>query len=604
MNGISSYEQNLIGTQNAISNNSEKESSQVVNAKAANSIALGGTSAGSIVTGEVTKVSGKNVQITLPNSQVVTARLEADIKLSTGQSVAFEVKSNSGSKIQLTPLFNNTAVNPAAIKALGQASILVNKMTLDMATAMMNEGMSIDRNSLQGMARLVSGYPEADVTNLVEMTARGIPINEDNVAQYAAYRNNEHQLINITEELATQIADVADTLSVDENIKLSEIFNGKIPEEIKKELSEGLQSKTIEPEPVVVQESPVMQKNGPLSILDIQASLQQEKADRAAEESLKIIQAEAEAEVLTEEEAPVEINKDSALMQVINEEDLTKTANLMKEIGMDESNLNILKSGDMEPGKLLSYLNQSIEMLKDGSIDGANLDPMDKARLKAMISEVGDSPVYRKLIKNSVVDDFSLKPDASMDKEKINQLYEKILRDSTRATELLKSLGKDNTEAAKGLDNIKSNISFMNQLNEVFSYVQIPMQLAGENAHGDLYVYTNKKKLAEKDGEITALLHLEMETLGNMDIHVTLKDSNNVKTHFVLENEEMLDYVAENIHLLDERLEKRGYHMTTDAALKSKDDDDKNPAISAMLGGAGKSSTANSVVRYSFDAKA
>ena len=113
---------------------------------------------------------------------------------------------------------------------------------------------------------------------------------------------------------------------------------------------------------------------------------------------------------------------------------------------------------------------------------------------------------------------------------------------------------------------------------------------------------TNKKKLMEKDGEITALLHLEMEALGTMDIHVTLKDTNSVKTHFMLEDDATLDLISENIHLLNERLEARGYSMTSDVSIK--DDDDKNKAITAMLGRAGEARGDRLISKYSFDVKA
>ena len=75
-----------------------------------------------MVTGEVASVNGRTVKLTLPDSQVVTARLEADVKVSVGESMAFTVKSNTGSQIALKPLFNSSAVNATAIKALGQAS--------------------------------------------------------------------------------------------------------------------------------------------------------------------------------------------------------------------------------------------------------------------------------------------------------------------------------------------------------------------------------------------------------------------------------------------------------------------------------------------------
>lgn len=97
--------------------------------------------------------------------------------------------------------------------------------------------------------------------------------------------------------------------------------------------------------------------------------------------------------------------------------------------------------------------------------------------------------------------------------------------------------------------------------------MQLPLKLNDQSAHGDLYVYTNKKRLAAKDGNVSALLHLDMEHLGTMDVHVSMNQGGNVKTHFILQKEEMLDFIAEHLPELDERLKKRGYSVTSDVAL-------------------------------------
>ena len=55
---------------------------------------------------------------------------------------------------------------------------------------------------------------------------------------------------------------------------------------------------------------------------------------------------------------------------------------------------------------------------------------------------------------------------------------------------------------------IQGNVEFMNQINQAYTYVQIPLQMSGQNASAELFVYTNKKALAEGDRELTAFLHL------------------------------------------------------------------------------------------------
>ena len=136
----------------------------------------------------------------------------------------------------------------------------------------------------------------------------------------------------------------------------------------------------------------------------------------------------------------------------------------------------------------------------------------------------------------------------------------------------------------------------MNQMNQMFTYVQLPLKMQGKNANGELFVYTNKKSLAKKEGSVSALLHLDMEHLGSLDVHVTLNNQK-VSTKFYLKDDSVLDFIAQNIDKLNKRLESRGYSATAEFINKEEDTNvmeeilkqDKN--ISMLSG-------------YSFDARA
>ena len=63
-----------------------------------------------------------------------------------------------------------------------------------------------------------------------------------------------------------------------------------------------------------------------------------------------------------------------------------------------------------------------------------------------------------------------------------------------------------------------------------------------------------------------------MKYLGNLDVYVMMKNQN-VTTNFTVENEEVLDFIAEHIDELNERLESRGYHTNSNISLKEKKND-------------------------------
>ena len=121
------------------------------------------------------------------------------------------------------------------------------------------------------------------------------------------------------------------------------------------------------------------------------------------------------------------------------------------------------------------------------------------------------------------------------------------------------------------MNEVKANIDFMNDLNKNMTYVQIPIQLKNSETNGELYVFTNKKALSKGADNVSAMLHLDMEHLGPIDIYVRLQNKN-VSTNFCLESEELLDFVYAHIDKLDARLQALGYSTSFEMKLNEPED--------------------------------
>ena len=152
-----------------------------------------------------------------------------------------------------------------------------------------------------------------------------------------------------------------------------------------------------------------------------------------------------------------------------------------------------------------------------------------------------------------------LEPQQVAEKENIEHLYERINRQMAKLEEFLQGAGKEGQSMNRQVTQVRGNLEMMNQINQLYNYVQIPLRLHGQNAHSDLYVYTNKKKLQEKDGELSALLHLELDHLGTTDVQIKMKGSN-VAADFYLSDEGSFRLVGNYVGELKERLEQKGYH--------------------------------------------
>lgn len=191
-----------------------------------------------------------------------------------------------------------------------------------------------------------------------------------------------------------------------------------------------------------------------------------------------------------------------------------------------------------------------------------------KAQIHEKLNGLLKSDEFSKLVKDSVKAQMSIKPEDVANPGKIEELYERIQRTSGRISQLMESIARPDSPVAASAQGLSDNVSFMNQLNEFVNYVQLPLKMAGEDANGELYVYTNKKSLANKDGNFSALLHLDMEHLGPMDVYVTMRDYTKVNTNFYLESEEMLDFISAHIDELTRRLTEKGYNTSTKVTQK------------------------------------
>lgn len=181
-------------------------------------------------------------------------------------------------------------------------------------------------------------------------------------------------------------------------------------------------------------------------------------------------------------------------------------------------------------------------------------------------AKILSEPAIGKMLQNALEEKWLLRPEDVADKEKMNSFYEQLKQQTNKLAEAsLSSLGK-NAMLTQSTTQLSQNIDFMNQLNQTFTYVQIPLKMSSQNANGDLYVYTNKKHLSAKDGSVSAFLHLDMTHLGSVDCYVTMQ-SDKVSTNFKVRDDAILDLIEEHIDLLNERLQKRGYSLNATVAI-------------------------------------
>lgn len=504
---------------------------------------------GNIFEGTVSSMKNGRVTLALSNGQQLSARMEGKVPLSIGQSMFFQVKSNDGTQIAIRPfVVDGNGVNYTLMTALNVAGLAVDADHLSMVNRMMQEQMPIDRNSLQQMARLVSANPDIDVQTMVQLKKLGIPITPENAAQFENYLDDKQA---ITDQMEHFIDELPQALQ-GEALPVDQMRN--MGEKILSVISENLPDV---PEQAV---SSAMTADAAGEILSGDQLMQQETMEDTAVSNTagtEAGQTEGTTQmVLDENGQPVETSGVPVEeLPVANQTPHTLGAVLSEE---QRNNLNALLGKALGTDST-SYTKDSgvVEVLKD--LQQILKDPLPVER--ESLGRLFASNEFQSLVKDTMEQQWMLTPEDLKEPDKIGKLYEKMEGQLTRLTEAMKASGQENANVTQLAADVRSNIEFMNQVNQAYTYVQIPLKMSGQNASGQLYVYTNKKALAEGDKELTAFLHLDMDHLGSTDVSVKMLN-HKVNTKFYLENDGAYELLMANIPILEEKLAKKGYQCS------------------------------------------
>lgn len=504
---------------------------------------------GNIFEGTVSSMKNGRVTLALSNGQQLSARMEGKVSLSLGQSMFFQVKSNDGTQIAIRPfVVDGNGVNFTLMTALNVAGLAVDASHLSMVNKMMEEQMPIDRNSLQQMARLVSANPDIDVQTLVQLKKLGIPITPENASQFENYLDDKQAITDQMEQFIDALPESlqGEDLPVDQMRSMGEkilsILSENLPDIPEQAASEGMNA--------ALQEGTVLSDQ----------ALSQEATGEVAESQPQTGAVAAEGAggqvILDENGQPIEnMQPQAENLPVANQTPHTLGAVLSEQ---QQANLNELL-GKALGTDTTSYTKDSgvVEVLKDLQQILKDPLPMEREPLGRLLA----SDEFQALVKDTMEQQWMLTPEDLKEPDKIGKLYAKLEGQLGRLIEAMKASGQESTNVAQLASDVRSNIEFMNQVNQAYTYVQIPLKMSGQNASGQLYVYTNKKALTEGDKELTAFLHLDMDHLGSTDVSVRMLN-HKVSTKFYLDNDGAYDLLMVHIPLLEEKLAKKGYQCS------------------------------------------
>lgn len=537
---------------------------------------------GQTIQGEVVAKSGTEVQIKVLEDFLMSARLDQSVNIEVGKNMTFQVR-NNGKALVLSPLFANMATDANTLKALDMASLPVNDTTVEMTRQMMGAGLPIDKNSLQQVFREVMAFPDAEILDIIDLHKLSLPVTANNLEQMESYKNLTHQLVNGMNDVLEALPDVMQNMAQSGNVEgaaglYQEILSiaAQLPAEALLEVfpegQDGVQTALPENEDAQAAAAKPESAAQETAAADVGKSLAQE-----------ISSEEMTSEVMSSEEiSPQEIHSQSS------SEELSQIQNLAKE-------LTALTGQEFpenaDASKLLEFTGQ---LLQKGMAEH------DTKLLRELLGNKN----LQNIVNRNLQRLWTIKPEDVADSKRVDELYQRLDKQIRGVAQALENAGQTSSEAYKASANMSGNLDFMQQINQVCVYIQLPLKLQQGNAHGELYVYTNKKNLAARDGAVSALLHLDMDHLGPVDVYVSMQ-SQKVNTQFYVQDDAMLDFLEEHMDILTERLKKRGYDCSCKMQVRNNEDEEKDTAqtngvIQSLLARAGNMKLS----QYAFDVRA
>ena len=588
---------------------------------------------GQVFEGSVVSKDGEKVVISLDNGQNVSARLQGNISLSEGSSVFFQVKSNSGGSIELTPIPNQLSNNPTILNALDAAGLTASDKNLVMVDSMMKNSMSIDSNALMSMARQIARNPETDVSILVDMNRLRIPTTPEMVSQYENYLANQNAVLDSFSELSTNITESISngSLNAEDVLNLqTEIFQlmtGENAGENSPAVGDTSGQLAQTPDELTDQTGKTVSQE---LIGQVKEIVSQELAGQAGETVSQELTGQAREIAIQEPTGQVALTHDSEFAGQLTEE---VTGQISEEVSgqstgeiKGESREVIVREAPESVSYALkdsglSGLERELKALPDFEkmhssyfdADGKLRPDTDAKELaRDILQYLKENPdalkknadlltgkSFSALMKNVYEQSFTVKPEELMGKEHpMKELYKNMTVRLNEVDQLLqKTIGEDNP-ASRTIHNVQDNVKFMDTLNQNYTYLQIPLRMSGQNATGQLYVYHNKRKgKSAENEELTAFLHFDMEHLGSTDIAVKLKNKK-VDTRFYMDNDASYDLIEANLPILEARLNAKGYTCKLEVS------NDKHPVNFITEIVEKDAPKAGTLQKYSFDVKA
>lgn len=558
---------------------------------------------GQILKGVVSDVHSDQITLVMEDGTAFTGRLPDAGQYSIGQKAAFKIVSLDQNTIYMKAVSTSYLLDmeDTIDQALEEAGLPKSARNSDVVRSLLMNQQSISRENLLSSIRLCATYPDADVNSVITLRRLGLPLTPENLAQFEQYENNAHSLLDHFAQITDSIGDLMNAIGT-QVPRLSGQTAGQL-------LNLALSS-SLTPEEQALKEA-----QAAASEAQTEAVAQEGEGSDAPETAEKAPANAADAAL--SEETEVSSSPFSRMKQIFSS--LTDGASVAKaalsETGLakdykvpfihEQVGFSLSPEEREALHSLLSDLPLPEELttsLQEGTLTTRDFLTAVRQALPRMSSEQAagllSSPAFQRLVKDQFLSNWTLSPEKLKQKGAVEELYQQISSQVDKLSHFSQDVfGKNLFEnLQQQTTQTSQNLNFMKLLNDTYQYVQLPVKLQQQNAHGDLYVMTRKESLRRHPDSLKALLHLDMDHLGSLDIHI-IRENTSITTKFFVDEKDTLQLLEKNINLLQDALNEQGFSFSSEFSMKEKDFNLVNDFMNAEA-------PVGTIARYNFDLRA
>lgn len=558
---------------------------------------------GQALKGVVSDVHSDQITLVMEDGTAFTGRLPDAGQYSIGQKAAFKIVSLDQNTIYMKAVSTSYLLDmeDTIDQALEEAGLPKSARNSDVVRSLLMNQQSISRENLLSSIRLCATYPDADVNSVITLRRLGLPLTPENLAQFEQYENNDHSLLDHFAQITDSIGDLMNAIGT-QVPRLSGQTAGQL-------LNLALSS-SLTPEEQALKEA-----QAAASEAQTEAAAQEGEGSDAPENAEKAPANAADAALSGETE--VSSSPFSRMKQIFSS--LTDGASAAKaalsETGLakdykvpfihEQVGFSLSPEEREAFHSLLSDLPLPEELttsLQEGTLTTRDFLTAVRQALPRMSSEQAagllSSPAFQRLVKDQFLSNWTLSPEKLKQKGAVEELYQQISSQVDKLSHFSQDVfGKNLFEnLQQQTTQTNQNLNFMKLLNDTYQYVQLPVKLQQQNAHGDLYVMTRKESLRRHPDSLKALLHLDMDHLGSLDIHI-IRENTSITTKFFVDEKDTLQLLEKNINLLQDALNEQGFSFSSEFSMKEKDFNLVNDFMNAEA-------PVGTIARYNFDLRA